>query len=441
MIFPRGKFRLCRLQKPGTRGQAIRPDTRKNYMKPLMLQDTAPNRDRRITVGLLILCLCFQTIGTGALALFLPIIREDLGLSFTQAGTLSASALLFYALMQIPAGYLADRFGPKRVFFIGILGTTALIIGFGLVTLYWQAIANQAVSGFFRALLFAPGLALLMGWFGPERRATAMGFYLLGLFGGQIFLNLIGPFLVTKFDWRFPFIIFGIMGIVTAFTYLRFGKESPQAGGQQKVDLSDVFNLFRSRFMWLCGVMQYTRAAVLQGIAVWLPTFLIVDRGLSLQVTGLIVALRALLIGPSSVAGGYISDRLRNPPVVIGVSFVVLAITSALLVAADDMVLLVVLIGINSLFVNCYFGPLFSLPLEVSGSHARGTTTGVGNFFANLGAFSFVYLLGALRDSSGSFESGFYAIAGAAVVGLVFTIVVARIRRNTLMSAGSPQTH
>jgi len=394
---------------------------------------TGSRRGRGITISLLMLCLCFQAIGVGALALFLPIIREDLTLSFTQAGTLSASALLLYALMQIPAGYLADRFGPKRVFFVGILGSTALVLTFGLVSLYWQALANQTVSGFFRALLFSPGLALLMGWFGPERRATAMALYLLGSFVGQIFLNLVGPLLVSNFDWRFPFITFGFMGVLTAFAYLRFGKEAPRIGSQQKVNISDVFKLFRNRFMWLCGVIQYARAVVLQGIAFWLPTFLIVDRGLSLQATGLIIALRALFIGPSSVAGGYISDKLKNPPVVIGFSFVILAITTTLFAVVDNMVLLVVLIGINSIFINCYFGPQFALPLEVLGSHTKGTTTGVSNFFANLGAFSFVYLLGALRDASGSFESGFYAIAGVAVIGLVFTILVARARHNAMV--------
>jgi len=394
---------------------------------------TGSRRGRGITISLLMLCLCFQAIGIGALALFLPIIREDLTLSFTQAGTLSASALLLYALMQIPAGYLADRFGPKRVFFVGILGSTALALTFGLVSLYWQALANQTVSGFFRALLFSPGLALLMGWFGPERRATAMALYLLGSFVGQIFLNLVGPLLVANFDWRFPFIAFGFMGMLTAFAYLRFGKEAPSAGSQQKVNISDVFKLFRNRFMWLCGVIQYARAVVLQGIAFWLPTFLIVDRGLSLQATGLIIALRALFIGPSSVAGGYISDKLKNPPVVIGFSFVILAITTTLLVVVDNMVLLVVLIGINSIFLNCYFGPQFALRLLVLVSHTKGTTTGVSNFFANLGAFSFVYLLGALRDASGSFESGFYAITGVAVIGLVFTILVARARHNAMV--------
>jgi sugar phosphate permease len=372
-------------------------------------------------------------MGGGALSLFLPIVQEDLSLSFTQAGALAASSTVLYALMQIPAGFLADRFGPKRLFFIGALGTTALVLAFGFISQYWQAVANLTASGFFRALLFAPGLALLTGWFSSERRATAMAIYHVGLFGGHIVLTIGGPLLVEAFDWRFPFIAFGLVGVLVSFAYLGFGKESPRVGPQRKVNISDIFKLFRSRFMWLCGVIQFIRLAINRGTTFWLPTFLMVDRGLSLQVTGYIILLRALLSGPSGILGGYISDKLKNPPVVIGFSLVILAITTALFAVVDNIVLLVVIIGINALFVQCYFGPLFALPLEVFGSHTRGTTTGVSNTFANLGGLIFGYLLGAMRDASGSFESGFYTIAGVAVVGLVFTILVARARHNAIV--------
>ena len=246
-------------------------------------------------------------------------------------------------------------------------------------------------------------------------------------------LTIGGPLLVAAFDWRLPFIACGIVGVFISFAYLGFGKEAPHAGPQRKVNISDVFKLFRSRFIWLCGVIQFARIAINRGTTFWLPTFLMVDRGLSLQVTGYIMALRAMFIGPSSMVGGYISDKLRKPLVVIGFSLVMLAITTALIVVVDNIVLLVVIIGINSLFVNCYFGPLFALPLEVFDSHTRGTTTGVSNFFANLGGLTFGYLLGAMRDASGSFKSGFYTIAVVAVIGLVFTILVARERRNAII--------
>src|SRR4030042_5591487 len=124
----------------------------------------AIERDRITTVCLTILCQGFQALSIGGIALLLPIIRKDLGLSFTQGGSLAAAGTLVYALMQIPAGYPSDRFSPKRLFSIGILGSTILALTFGLVTNSWQALATQMLSGFFRGFLFTPGMALFTGW-------------------------------------------------------------------------------------------------------------------------------------------------------------------------------------------------------------------------------------------------------------------------------------
>ena len=129
-------------------------------------QEGASIRKSRIsTVTLTIICQFFQALSVGGIALLLPIIRQDLGLTFTQGGSLAAATSLVYALMQIPAGRLADHFRPKRLFVIGVLGSSALALTFGLVTSYWQALGNQLLSGFFRALLFTPGMALITGWF------------------------------------------------------------------------------------------------------------------------------------------------------------------------------------------------------------------------------------------------------------------------------------
>ncbi|MFQ5849782.1 MAG: MFS transporter [Candidatus Binatia bacterium] len=383
-----------------------------------------------VNIFLIMLCQSFQTVSLAGIALFLPVIRSDLSLSFTQGGTLSAAAILVYALMQIPSGYLADRYGLKRIFFIGALGTTVLCLTFGLVSEYWHAFLNQALSGFFKAFMFASGLALLASWFGPQRRATAMGLSLIGIFSGQLLLSTFGPSLVEHFNWRFPFISFASVGILASFAYLWLGRESPRTESRQEPNIVDVFQLFRYRLMWVCSIIQYVRLGVLQGISFWLPSLLIDEKGLSLQATGIIIALRTLLIASSNIIGGYISDRLKKPTLVIGISLSILAITTAALVKVDNVVLLITLVFINAIFIQFYFGPLFALPLEKYGTRMMGTLSGFGNFFANLGGFTFTYLLGVLKDQTGYFESGFYAIAAACLLGLMFTFILAEMRRH-----------
>jgi nitrate/nitrite transporter NarK len=105
-----------------------------------------------------------------------------------------------------------------------------------------------------------------------------------------------------------------------------------------------------------------------------------------------------------------------------------LAVTIVLLVHVHELALLVLVIAINAIFVQLYFGPLFSLGVEMLGVERAGLASGFGNFFANLGGFTFTYTLGALKDATGSFTVGFYTLAGLCIVGLAATVALAHAR-------------
>lgn len=404
-----------------------------------MATDTTSGRvykkDRIVTVSLAVLCQSFQSLSMGGIALFLPLIRQDLGLSSTQGGSLAAATTLVYAMMQIPAGYLSDRFGAKRLYWIGVLGTTIFAFTFGLVANYWQAVANQLLSGLFRSLVFAAGMSLLTSWFAPQRRATAMALWLVGGFLGTVALDIVGPLLVAHFDWRFPFLSFAAVGILSSLALMRFGKESPNSRRHQNLNILASLQFFRSGLMWSCGIVQFVRLAVMQGISFWLPTFLMEERGFSLGNVGILVAVQALLTAPSNLVGAAISDRIRNPPVVIGFSLLVLTVTTALFASVSSNIVLIALICVNSIFVQMYFGPLFAIPLETFGQQQAGVSTGFGNFFANVGGLVSVYVLGILRDSTHSLDSGFYVIAGISIAGLLTTFWLSRIRKRFRDSA------
>ena len=397
-------------------------------MNPDLQHNHGGNQNRALNIILILLCMSFQPIAQTGIALFLPIIRDALEISFSEGGTISAVGIFVYALVQIPSGYLGDRIGLRKIFFTGVVGTTVLLFAFGLVSTYWQAFFNQALSGLFRAFLFASGLALLTGWFVPERRATAMGLSPIGLFSGPLVMNTVGPSLESHFNWRFPFLSFASVGFFSAFAFLWLGKDSPRMETGPKVQLKDVFQLFRFPFMWVCAIIQFIRLGFMNGLNFWLPSYLIDERGFSLQTTGLILSLRLLFMAPTNILGGYISDRLKNPTLIIGGSLVMLAITTALFVVVENRGLLIFMVYINALFTMLYFGPLFAAPIEKYGSHMTGTITGFSNFFANLGGFTFTYLLGLLKEETGFFKPGFYTLAVACVVGLLFTFVLERMR-------------
>lgn len=392
-----------------------------------MSDSGAGERTRWADAVVLMLCQSSQALVIGGIALFLPIIRRDLGLTFTQAGVLDGVSTLVYAFMQIPSGVLADRFGPRRLFLTGLLGVDVLALTFSLLHDYGLLVVNQALSGFFRSLVFAPGLLLMAALFPPRRRATALGLYVAGGFSSNIFLNLVGPPLVGPLGWRVLFAAFAVLGAVALLVFWRRSRSVPERRPVH-VPLREALGVLRHGAMWLVAGIQYIRLAVVFGIGVWLPTFIVSDHGYSLQVAGAVVAFSAAITAPANFLGGYVSDRLARPLLVIGGSLAMLTVTTFLLPRVHGIVPLLAIVGVNAIFVQFYFGPLFAVPVEMFGARSAGLVSGFGNFFANLGGFTFVYTLGAVRDATGSFTVGFDALAAACAVGVVLSGVLAALR-------------
>ena len=398
------------------------------------------SRDGITTVALTVLCQVAHFLTLGALPLLLPAIREDLGISFSEAGMLSAAGILSYAVAQVPAGYLADRFGPRRPLFIGLCAWSLLCVAFGLIQVFWLALINLFIAGFFRALLFAPGLAALASWFPQQRRATAMSLFTLGVAVGSILVSLAAPALAQAHGWRATFILFAGIGLGVACLYGAFARDRPPPRRQKPVSPADFLAIARFPILWVCSWLQFVRFAVVMGFNFWLPSFLVADRGFSLPAAGLVMAMSAALSAPSNTLGAYVSDRLRNPPVVIGGALAILAGAAALLPAVESIPMLLVVIAVYSIFLGFYFGPLFLVPVEVLGSRVAGTTIGFSNLFANIGGFVCVYALGAVRDHAGSFTWGFLGISGACLAGVALAVVLARMRTRALESRGLLRT-
>ncbi len=385
-------------------------------------------RDGILTVGLVVFCHIIHWLTFAAIPLLLPLIREDLEISFTQAGMLSAAGALSYSLGQIPSGYLADRFGPRRLFLIGLLGWSVLSVSFGLIHAFWAALLNQFLAGMFRALLFVPGLALLASWFPSQRRATAMSLALVGVAMGTILLSLTGPLLAAIHGWRTTFIAFSVLGLGAAALFGAFAKDKPSAQAPRPVTLADVLQMTRFPIIWVCSGLQFVRFSIVMGFTFWLPSFLVTEHGMSLQTAGLVMAMSAALSAPSNTLGAYVSDRLKNPPLVIGGALAVLACAALLLSQAQTVPQVISVVALFSVFIGSYFGPLFLVPLEVLGPRVVGTATGFTNLFANICGLVSVYALGVIKDHAGSFAWGFIGIGSMCLVGIALAVTLGRLR-------------
>ena len=393
------------------------------------------SRDAKLTVAFVVFSQTVHWLSFAALPLLLPLIREDLQIGFAEAGMLSAAGALSYTLGQVPSGWLADRYGPKRLVFIGLLGWSLLSVSFGLIHVYWLALVNQFFAGVFRALLFVPGLTLAASWFPLERRATAISLVLAGGAVGSVLLSLCGPSLAQTYGWRPTLIASAVLGVGAAVLFGAFARDRSQAIQPSPPSVAAIFDILRLPVTWVCCGLQFVRFVVVMGFAFWLPSFLVVERGMSIQAAGLVMAMSAAVSAPSNTIGAYISDRLKNPPAVIGCALAVLACASLLLPSAQSLGQVLAVVVLFSAFVGSYFGPLFLVPVEVLGPRVAGTASGIANLFANIGGLTSVATLGVIKDHAGSFAWGFAGIGCVCLVGVALAVALGRIRMRMLIAS------
>lgn len=381
-----------------------------------------------LTITFIMTCQSTQALALGGIALLLPLIRQDLGLTFAQAGMLSAASGLVYAAMQIPSGTLADRWGPKALFITGALGANLMTLTFALIDSYPLLLANQAVSGFFRALIFTPGMLLMQAQFSEKRRATASG---LSIAGGLIFnvgLNLAGPLLVAPLGWRGILIVCALGIAVTAVAFAAMGP-GPRPSSRTPVSLTELPGLLKLPLIQWGGVVHFSRHAVINGWNFWLPTYLIAEKGVSLATAGVLVALGMALTVPSNFLGGYVSDRLGRPITVINTAFVVLAGGLVLLAHAQSMMLIVLAVSIVGLFIQLSFGPAFVYPVKILGTRSAGFITSVSNTCANIGGLTSAFALGVIKDATGGFNAGLYGLTAVCLIGVMAALMLERSGR------------
>lgn len=203
-------------------------------------------------------------------------ITEDLSLSPSSTGMLLSSFFLGYALMQLPGGFLADRFGARKVLITSVILWSIFT---GLTGVAWS-LASMVVIRFLFGIGeggFQPSSSKIISQgFPPDKRARAMSIMLSSAGITALIIPLLSVGLLTAIGWRMTFIIFGLIGSIIAVLYWYYIKlpdnlgESmvPNSNGTETGSFSMLFktplmfNLFIAYFSlyavnWACNMDTY----------------------------------------------------------------------------------------------------------------------------------------------------------------------------------------
>lgn len=370
-------------------------------------------RNHTYTVAVLCAVYTLSCLDRNIINILAEEIKRDLLLADWQLGILTGIAFaLFYTFLGIPLARLADKSSTNRVHLIAICvafwsimtGLCGLATSFLQLTLARMGVGVGEAGG-------GPGAHALIGdVVPPERRATAMGVYALGIPLGTLLGMSVGGVLALYFGWRAAFLLVGLPGMLVA-TVVWFTLREPRTEAIAHHTPAPESFMTAVRSLWSSKVFVYVTLAaalmtmLLAGQGAFLASLLIRVYGLNIGEAGVLLG---AAVGTGGALGSFVGGRVVDAIAGTNIRMhMLLPIISILLGAAffagailsPTPAVTVAMLFISATLTHCWFGPVFSAIQRVTQASRRATAAAVHAFCVNLfGVSTGPLLVGLLSD-------------------------------------------
>lgn len=362
-------------------------------------------------LGLLTLVYVFNYLDRTIIYILLPLIKKEMAFTDLQLALLgSMSFVIFFTILGIPFGRLADRVVRKNMIAAG-LAVWSLFSGLtGFATGFWSLLICRVMVGVGEATLGPAALSLLSDYFPPRVRATVQAIYSSGIAIGAGLAFFLGGWLGQYYGWRLAFYALGFPGLVIASLVFLL-REEPRGTTEvttTKYTANDWKILFKSiplRYHYL-GYGCFGLAA--NNLSFWGPTFLTRVYKLDLLTIGKWGGLLTLVAGvPGTILGGYLADKFRRfgrgGRMLFGGLAALIAVPFWLLFIFSGNLLLLLIANLVLLALSLvWLGPAAADVHDIAGPQLRGLGIGV-YFFAVIIAYGIGSLIiGQVNDWLGA---------------------------------------
>ncbi len=384
----------------------------------------------------------FHAVATSFLALFsivglalygLPLYYDYMVSEFGWSRTLvtsgnAISKLVIGPLFGLLAGWIVDRFGPRRLMLAGIVVAGAALVGLGSMSALWMfyffyvlnALGNVCGGPL-------PNQVLLSRWF-RNGRGKAMGFAYLGIGIGGAVVPWLSYWLAHLWGWRGALRALGALIILLAGPRTYFTKEAPVDPEEAKrtTGLAPLLAVARRPAFYLLAIGSMCSIAAVGGANQHLKLFLSLDQGWAQRDAARIIS----LVLTCSIAGrltmGWLSDHAPKKVVMLLIyTLVASAIPLLSFASPHTMYVFAIMFGIG------LGGEYLIIPLmaaELFGVAVLGRVMGIIVTADGVAEAVSPMLIGYLRDTTGSYRIGFALLVGVALLGATAIALLPRKR-------------
>ena len=388
----------------------------------------------------------FSVVGLAlyGLPLYYDFMVREFGWSRTMVTSGNAiSKLIVGPLFGFGAGWIVDRFGPRRLMMAGILMAGGALVGLGAVSAAWAFYFFY----FFNALGYVcggplPCQVLVSRWF-DKTRGRAMGIAYLGIGIGGAIVPLLAAWLTAHLGWRGSLQSVGVLIVLIALPLAYFVREDPdgrsaalsepriererKSSGRAPTRVA-LRTVLQSRTFYLLAIGSMCSIAAVGGTNQHLKLFLSLDRGYTQTDAARIISLVLTISIVGRLLMGWLADRIARKHVMVLIYLLVAAAIPLLLVRTSGFTMYT----FAAIFGLGLGGEYLIIPLmagELFGVRVLGRVMGIVLTADGVAEATAPMLVGYLRDRTGSYDIGFTALVAIALMGAAAIALLPRTPR------------
>ncbi|MEW9668474.1 MFS transporter [Ammoniphilus sp. 3BR4] len=385
-------------------------------------------------------------------------IMSEFGFTATQWGVILSAFFWGLVPFSFLAGIGADKYGPKKIWLWGVTVWSIFTMGTATAWNYVSFLIARIFFGVGEGPTMSNGIRIITNWMSPKEYSSAYGIAFGGVYLGPALGAPIIVWMISQYGWRVPFYVLGIFGILWVVGWLKWftdrpelnkymsdeekswirseqGDSAPQTSTKGKNSLRDLLAIpkeVRGTIVanwWAAFCFGYA----LYFLMTWLPGYLNIQRGLSLQSMGFALMFPWLGAAFGMMVGGRISDGLFKWTGSKRVAraywaagwFAVVVVSLTMVVRVESAVHAIILLTIAGLANACAGGTVGPVIADTVPKQA-GSQAGVLQVFQTLPGIFAPIITGYIVDTTQSFDNAFYFAAILVASGVVTTLLFLR---------------
>jgi len=374
------------------------------------------------------------------IAVTAPVIMKDLGWDEAVLGVILSSFFWGYTLLQIPGGWLADRFGGKKVLGIGVLWWSLFTMLTPMARTVSQMAMVRALMGLGEGVNFPSIQSLTSRWIPTHERSRVMGFTLSGISVGNIVAFPLATWIMTYWGWQWVFFIFGVVGFIWCLFWMVLAANSPEEHHTihppelayikaYRPVLSPLHTipwktLLSKVQVWSLVINHFCVSWGFFMFLTWLPTYLVKAHGFSIKEMGIYATFPYLAMVIGSNGSGWLADywikrtgnitRIRK--VFHTISLLSASAFLILLAQAETKVLVLALVTLALGMLSITGSTTGPNAMDIGPRYA-GIIMGMQTTAGNIAGIIVPLVVGLIVSLSGRWDLIFYIAAGILIFG------------------------